>query len=413
MSQLSEVDVGKRVKALNESIFPQCAQMPYFLGNLDFPNDFYQVAPEGRSTYEFRCEKTKEPLLVGIVGQVAAGFQGTKLGAIGNFNAQIGKVNKIKITDKTNVKDVLRLIVPIGADLKSTAIFNNQIPPLNQVFAFNIAEDNKPNRVEPVVVHDWLDSSAAHDAENRKLDMITITLPRKFAAPQSADSQKVLQSIAKRSTQRMNVTSTVTSTDSADVEEQPQPSSAMNAAPEPVLGGYYNPMLLPDYSRYETLFDLTKNQLVQHDVHDTEKQLIPAWKLAEGLHAGTVVLVLGSLHVFNIDMGVGKGFRRIYQINAEKVRVLMESTIPYQPPSFYGDEDKSTVKTSPSASLESKTVKDFDNFESFTMKKRSQVRKTSTAHNEDIAPGPSKHSTRVTHERGKEKADDRDVQMNL
>jgi len=66
-----------------------------------------------------------------------------------------------------------------------------------------------------------------------------------------------------------------------------------------VLGAFYEPDLLPDYSSDH--FALVKNKLVQHDVRDIDDHLIPAWKIEKGLRPGTVVLVSASVHVYNID----------------------------------------------------------------------------------------------------------------
>jgi len=79
-----------------------------------------------------------------------------------------------------------------------------------------------------------------------------------------------------------------------------------------VLGAFYEPDLLPDYSSDH--FALIKNKLVQHDVRDTDDHLIPAWKIEKGPRPGTVVLVLASLHVYNIDSNMaipGGSFRRV------------------------------------------------------------------------------------------------------
>jgi len=78
-----------------------------------------------------------------------------------------------------------------------------------------------------------------------------------------------------------------------------------------VLGAFYEPNLLPDYSPDH--FAFVKNKLVQHDVRDIDGYLILAWKIEEGLQPGTVVLVLATLHIYNIDNGsVGGGsFRRV------------------------------------------------------------------------------------------------------
>ena len=79
--------------------------------------------------------------------------------------------------------------------------------------------------------------------------------------------------------------------------------------PAVVVGAYYEPSLLPDYSTEK--FALVKNKLVQHNFMDIDDHLIPAWDLEEGLHPGTVVLILATLHIYNINNTSTPGFRRV------------------------------------------------------------------------------------------------------
>ena len=76
-----------------------------------------------------------------------------------------------------------------------------------------------------------------------------------------------------------------------------------------VVGGFYEPSLLPDYS--PDIFRLVKNKLVQHDISDIDNCLIPAWKIEQGLRPGMVILVLATLHIYNIDNTNIPGFRRV------------------------------------------------------------------------------------------------------
>jgi len=76
-----------------------------------------------------------------------------------------------------------------------------------------------------------------------------------------------------------------------------------------VIGNFYEPSLLPDFS---SEFGLIKNKLLQHDVLNINDELIPAWKLEEGLRPGTIILASVTLHVYNIDnKGMQAGFRRV------------------------------------------------------------------------------------------------------
>ena len=74
-----------------------------------------------------------------------------------------------------------------------------------------------------------------------------------------------------------------------------------------ILGGLYEPTLLPNYS--SKALNLHHDKLVQHNINNN---LIPTWKITEGLRPGTVIYVLATLHVFNIsDSNANKGFRHV------------------------------------------------------------------------------------------------------
>lgn len=80
----------------------------------------------------------------------------------------------------------------------------------------------------------------------------------------------------------------------------------------PILGELYNPNLMPDYCPDQ--FNLVNDMLVQHDIRDISKELIPCWKNAEYLRPGTVVMVLASLDIYNIMIertDPKRGFRRV------------------------------------------------------------------------------------------------------
>jgi hypothetical protein len=63
--------------------------------------------------------------------------------------------------------------------------------------------------------------------------------------------------------------------------------------------------------------------LTDDDENGASTSKIPAWKIEQGLRPGTVVVILATLHVFNIDNTAIVGFRRVhYQINAKQIKVL-------------------------------------------------------------------------------------------
>jgi hypothetical protein len=90
----------------------------------------------------------------------------------------------------------------------------------------------------------------------------------------------------------------------------------MSTAQEIKLGGYYSPELLPDHSPHD--FNLEHDKLIQHNIIDTDGELIPCWNNATELREGSLVLVIATIHTWNIANQGREGYKKF-----KRVRVII------------------------------------------------------------------------------------------
>ena len=108
--------------------------------------------------------------------------------------------------------------------------------------------------------------------------------------------------------------------------------NATVTSPGQVVGELYSPNLMPDFCPDQ--FHLVNDKLVQHDIRDVHKNLIPCWKNAEGLRPGTVVMILASLDIYNIMVertDPTRGFRRVSPPLPNDSRYKFAKTSPVLP----------------------------------------------------------------------------------
>ena len=86
----------------------------------------------------------------------------------------------------------------------------------------------------------------------------------------------------------------------------------LSTAQEVKLGGYYSPELLPDYLPHK--FHLEHDKLVQHNIVDTNGELIQCWNNSIQLHEGTLLLLLVMLHTWNIPGTGREGYKNFKQV---------------------------------------------------------------------------------------------------
>ncbi|KAF8445032.1 hypothetical protein L210DRAFT_3502415 [Boletus edulis BED1] len=112
----------------------------------------------------------------------------------------------------------------------------------------------------------------------------------------------------------------------------------------------YHPSILPDYGG--DLFRHVQAKLRQLDFRDVNDELIPPQDWYSQLRQGTLVMVRASLHAFNWDN------RRVYQLNAHTVRVLLPSLsdVEERKPTILDPDSSKKRTTSEAAALVSQVV---------------------------------------------------------
>lgn len=103
--------------------------------------------------------------------------------------------------------------------------------------------------------------------------------------------------------------------DPSDVGSQPEssptdsegvsPSPVTSNYPQPKLGQLYPPTVLTDYKG--KLFRNQECMLVQHEILDMNRKLIPPWEQYKALRTGTLIMATASLHCFTMKIRDMKG----------------------------------------------------------------------------------------------------------
>ncbi|KAJ7891180.1 hypothetical protein B0H13DRAFT_1524774, partial [Mycena leptocephala] len=279
------------------------------LANLDYPDTITRHIEDWSKNHKYLGQDGNE-LRVSVVGEILGPAQGTIIRANGNFYARPGdKVSPSPIDDKTKVKDTIALGIPTCATVKMYNTVLNQIICATQITAANADEDKRKGLVRVV------------------LSLLPVTDEPSFRIlfSTTAMTLKMLQSRRKKRKWRFLAVSC-----------QPTPfngviHSVLHLADEIQLGAFYEPSLLPDFGG--DYFNLVKNKLVQHDIRDVHSNLVPPWKIYEALRPGTLVLVLVTLHCFVMkdDSSKEPRERKVYQMNAESIRILAESDEDVEP----------------------------------------------------------------------------------
>ncbi|KAF6745819.1 hypothetical protein DFP72DRAFT_856004 [Ephemerocybe angulata] len=131
------------------------------------------------------------------------------------------------------------------------------------------------------------------------------------------------------------------------------------------LGAYYDPRLLPDFGG--DMFDLNRAKLVQHDIVDTEGNLVAPWELYDKLCPGTIVLIKAKLVAWHTgDQGSD---RRTYQIIAERIKIIEDSNELVELREIESFEVPSTP-TKRSSGRKTEADNAFDSFQSPSKKNR-------------------------------------------
>ena len=84
-----------RKEALEASINDIVIKCEDFLGNLDYGHDFLRSIQQNQTNWEFQRPNMRTPLKVVLFGEVARTINGTRLGAVGNYKQQDGRLVSI------------------------------------------------------------------------------------------------------------------------------------------------------------------------------------------------------------------------------------------------------------------------------------------------------------------------------
>ncbi|KAJ7439440.1 hypothetical protein B0H11DRAFT_2253912 [Mycena galericulata] len=330
---------------LYDSIANQIAGMgPEALANIDYPDDITRHIEDWSKNHKY-LNKDGNELKVSIVGEVMGPALGTIIRAHGNYFARDGD-NFKPIDDKTKVKDVIALGIPTCATTKMYNTCLNQIVCVTQITEANADEDRRKGNSPTVKL--WTKTSIEGRQQH---DTMMVQLPVKYAIPSAAGAPRIRRT-AKRRLDDVDEEGAAAIAKKEEVLEKPQLGDIQ-------IGAHYEPALLPDFGG--DYFNLVKAKLVQHDICDVNNNLIPPWDLYDALKPGTLVLVLVTLHCFNMvdDGGKERKERKIYQMNAHSIRVLAESdeyveprTRPIAP----------TAANRVTASLPARATASFNNF---------------------------------------------------
>ena len=179
--------------------------------------------------------------------------------------------------------------------------------------------------------------------------------------------------------------------------------------PEPKIGQLYPPTVLTDYKG--KLFRNQECMLVQHEILDMNRKLIPPWEQHKALRTGTLVMATASLHCFIMKIRDMKGnptgkerkvsfmvillhnfhlnTYKIYQINFHRLLVIDGSVadLPefFIHPSYGIEEDEDTSNHKKEESFADRAMA------SFKIKK-ARTEESSSSHKNIARPSPSSSS---------------------
>ncbi|KAG6876463.1 hypothetical protein C0992_012883 [Termitomyces sp. T32_za158] len=275
------------------------------LAMTEYGTDFVRVTERWSGNHSYKDTDGAE-WRTNIIGEIASAAAGSVVSAKGNHYA--GKLGEFKqLDDSSKVKDILVVKVPTEAPDLFGGIFYNQIGSLNAVRESD--EKEEIMRDQKVTMRDWVRNASGD--ENSVKDHIVIHMLPKYGNPNKGQTNKCL-------TKR-------TLSDFSSEEDLSGPTASVVEAPlnTPVVteGAFYDPRLNVDFGG--PYFNLVQNKLLQLDVVDSTNALVAPWNFYDALKPGTLVLICASLHCF--VMREGPGVRKMYQINAHRVRILADS----------------------------------------------------------------------------------------
>ncbi|KAJ6483747.1 hypothetical protein C8R47DRAFT_1073164 [Mycena vitilis] len=366
---------------LYESTFAQLRTMSNALANIEYigtkkrtPNIFRGRDWSRNIVFKDKDDKDgnrKDAMefKTALIGEICSPDHGTIVRAQGNhYDGREGEPFK-PVDDKSKVKDILVLQAPTHCSLEQLNVFQNQTAALqdleNTEHALDAAEGVTPSFRSCL-------KSKRTDMDSK--DLITITTLRKYGIPAAAGGPKLSVTPQKvRRTKRKYAPED--EEEDSDIEpvvnESPantQPGEVSYPADDAIkLGAFYEPNVLEDHGG--PYFQQVNAKLVQLDIRDANNRLIPPWKQYSALRTGSLVLVLATIHMFTFkDPGPDRNRdRKVFQLNAQTIRVLDESDYPVPkrsrpiPRTMLDDMERPSTP-GPSSSTASSSKRSFNSF---------------------------------------------------
>ncbi|KAJ6525414.1 hypothetical protein B0H19DRAFT_1084961 [Mycena capillaripes] len=382
---------------LYDSAFDQLREMPNALANLEYigtkkrPQTIFRGMDWSKSIV-FKESKAKDApeFKVAIIGEICGPEYGTIVQAQGNhYDGRDGEPFK-PVDDRSKCKDVLVLRDPTQCSMDQLNMFDNQTALLQDMENTETAMDATAGQASLIYLISstppphysvWQSPNFRSCLRSKKVDMdsknlITVTTLKKYGltaskVPASAGGPRV--AVAAATPQKVKrVKRKFGDDDDSDEDDGPAvvhllPSSVASDVLYPTdddikLGTYYDPRVLEDYSG--PYFQHTNAKLIQLDIRDANNRLIPPWKQYAAFREGSLVLVLGTIHVYTFtDPGFDRRRdRKVFQINAQTIKVIDESEYPVRkrsPPVPRTMTDESGAGPSSPQASASKGLKSF------------------------------------------------------
>ncbi|EIW81889.1 hypothetical protein CONPUDRAFT_152789 [Coniophora puteana RWD-64-598 SS2] len=348
-----DVYVARLHSGLYDDIAKQLGSLPHGLALSEATlgkNVVKEPGPNGSTVY--RRPDGAECELV-LVGELQSAAQGTKFSARGNHYIS-SIANPKPIVDTSVVKSILVLGKPRHCIGRMAVVYNNQLASLQEVVDSDFGQLEEKASQNITIKEPYTSSDG--DPETPP-DLIIVHTGKMYVAPKASSTPSKRRKITKQdlSTNEKSIieststagTTTAASTSSAPATGATSPASS-SVPPVPEIKTFYDPRVLPDYGG--SLFQHQAARLRQLDIRNVENNPIHPSAWYSELREGTLVLVSATAHCYNYSDG-GKE-RRIYQLEAQTIRVIDRSDEPIEPRSRWGSTDNTpSTSTDPLASI--------------------------------------------------------------
>ncbi|KAF8054267.1 hypothetical protein FPV67DRAFT_1682683 [Lyophyllum atratum] len=333
------------------------------LANAEYNIDIRRKIEGWSGGYSYLDLRSSEEYKAVLFGQVMAASAGTLLSAKGNHYAGRPGDIFLPIGDDSKCKDVIVIGCPTLATPIVEDLFMNQ--KMGKLPATLLFEAMADRWTQSGVVKEWVRNKKGNNSTVK--DLISLHLGPKYANP-GTGAEDASKRVKKR---ELRTAEKAVKKGGAGAKTHVGLVSSGMEGPVVTAGAFYEPRLLPDYGG--AYFNLVQNKLRQQDVRDPDDQLIPPWEMHTALRPGTLIMAECTLNAFHIKDKRGDGpDRRIYQVNAQSIRVLDYSkesvVIPTRPVVPTSGSQSDSVSSD--ASVGSTRPPPSDAFANFQMNKR-------------------------------------------